>query len=632
MNKKEQILSRLNEQQKAAVIDYQGACAILACPGAGKTASLIARAAYMIEDGIPAENILLFTFTKKASNEIKDRVISKIGEAGKEITVGTYHSFCVKLLRKYSDYIGFARNFSIYDETDKMTILKEITQMKQAELKTVVNYISRWKMNLISPETAMSIAKNKTEESYADIYKKYSQKMRSCNSFDFDDLIFYAIKILEENKNVRDRVQDKYKYITCDEAHDSSPEDLRLIELLGGNSMNVCLILDPDQSIYSFRGANMPAVYKFIKKNNFKQFLLECNYRSTSTIVDAAHSMIVNNVHEIEKKPFAYNGKGHLIRHYTVEDTNKEATKIVQIIKGMHNKGYHYSDMAVLYRTGYLSRKVEEALIKNRISYEITGGVPFYERREIKDIVSYLRFLVNPYDYAAFKRIVNIPKRGIGDKAIENLLLNIEKKDIINERIDLFEICEKAELKGKAKTGINDFINAINTLANVLYGATPKEYVEKTISIINYDAYLKSVFKDETDIEDRKANLKELINIASTFTEIEEFIYSLTLNVDIENDEEDGKVSLMTMHASKGLEFSVVIITDAVEGVVPHQKSLDYIGDIEEERRLFYVAMTRAEELLFMLTPERMMFNGRYNYVDESRFVGEISSQYLQKQ
>ena len=628
---KERILAGLNDQQKEAVINYEGACILNAGPGAGKTKTLISRTAFMIENGVNPNNILLFTFTRKAAKEIKDRVQAQIGEKADGVTVGTYHSFCMRLLRKYAQYLGWTKSFSIYDDEDKKGLLKALCATTGEDVRTVGGTISRFKQHLLSPIQAAQIAENDYERTAAEIYKLYMQKMKEANAFDFDDLIYYAIRLMEEFPIVKHEINKKYTYITCDEAHDSSPEDLRLIELLGGDLFNVCMILDCDQSIYSFRGADMGAVYEFMEDHGFRQFMLERNYRSTQIIVDAAKSVVMNNNEPIQKNIYSENEVGTKIVYAALGDVNQESNYVVRILKAMSSQGYDYKDMAVLYRMQYQSRSVEEALLKNSVPYKIVGGTPFYGRKEIKDIVSYLRFILNPFDGEAFKRIINTPKRGIGDKTVERIFSCYESLVCDTIPTDgLLAACRTVKLTGKAKASMEHFLAIIDQLAEYIEVHKPSEVVDETVKLTGYIGWLNETEKD-SDAENRISNLLELQEIATAYTDVQDFLNNMVLNTQkADEDESYDGVNLMTMHASKGLEFPVVVIVGANDGTVPHFKAV-YDGDVSEERRLFYVAMTRAEKFLFITRSKVIMRQGMPQPCKQSRFIAEVDSKYLKK-
>lgn len=625
---KQQILEGLNDQQKKPVIDYHGASAIIACPGAGKTHSLVARTAYMIEDGVPASSILLFTFTRKGAQEIKERVESYIGSKASAVTVGTYHSFCMRILRKYCDYLGWSKNFSIYDDEDKNSLLKEIIgkDIKPAEVN---HAISKYKDRMISPAAAMAEAETQYERNIARFYEQYMQRMKERNAFDFDDLIYYTIRLFEKYPEVQEQVNCRYHYIVADEFQDSSPRDIQLVLCLGGTQMNICCIMDDDQSIYGFRGADVRAVYDMIDTYNLKQFVLGQNYRSTKTIVDASRSMIQNNAEQLEKSVFTNNTCGTQIIQFNSADTKTEANQVVKIIKHHVRNGGSFSDVAILYRMSYLSRSVEEGFLKNEIPYEVLSGCPFYERKEVKDILGYLRFIMNPKDIEAFKRIINIPKRGIGDKSIDKILSCqlSEDDDIINENTTI-ERCKKAELKGAAKAGVQKFVAIVEQLVDFLETHSPQDCVKEVARLTNYFDYLTD--NDRESAEERIANVLELSEIAASYVNLQDFLNNMILNNNDTEEVETDRVKMLTMHASKGLEFPVVIIVGTNDGIIPHQRAIA-CGDIDEERRLFYVAMTRAQEFLFLTRPKCMLRNGVPQRCQSSRFIDEIDETYIRK-
>lgn len=631
---REDILGRLNPNQREAAVNYQGACIINAGPGSGKTATLVSRAAYMIEDGVSPYNILLFTFTRKAANEIRERVQKKIGSSAKNITVGTYHSFCMKLLRQNVNATNYSNNFSVYDDDDKKSLLKPIVESIDKNLKyaAVANVISKLKQELVTPAAAKGFCSNSFEEKVTEIYSVYQQKLLEANAMDFDDLIFNTIKMLEDNPDIKQKVNNTFKYIVCDEAHDSSVEDLRLIELLGGQTMNVCMILDCDQSIYSFRGANMGAVYDFMEKHKFRQFFLEQNYRSTQTIVDASRSMIENNHEPIAKNLYSKNAKGTEIVYYALDNSDKEAIKVANIISAERKIGTSLDDIAILFRTQLQSRKIEDILLRGSIPYRIVGGHAFYSRMEIKDILAYVKFAINPFDQEAFKRAINTPKRGIGPKALESIfsLHNTEKYDNINsEKENILQSCTKVQLKGKAKTELKRFVELITFLQDFITKNKPADVLEEVIKQTNYVNYLKD-YDDKVD--DRLGNLLELQDMAAQYDDIYEFICNMVLNDTENEDEEDDndKVTLMTLHASKGLEFPVVIIIGCNEGTIPHFRSISE-GNEDEERRLFYVGMTRAMHRLYLTRAKTAFVRGMPEICNESRFIGEIDDNYIVK-
>lgn len=630
---KQEILNGLNEEQQKPVIDHLGPQFIVAGPGSGKTHTIISRTQYMILDGLNPSNFLLFTFTNKAAKEIKKRIASAIGEeTAAKITMGTYHSFCCKLLRQYvsEDILGFTKSFSIFDTDDSTKVLKKI-KTDDMEEKKLADYISKKKHKLISPQKAME----NINDPLAKYYSDYQDELWRQNAMDFDDLIYNAIKLLEMYPDIKLKVNDKYKYISSDEYHDSSSADIRLIELLAGEDKNVCFILDDNQSIYSFRGADLTAVLNI--RNVFpdlKTFFLNQNYRSTNMIVNASKSLIANNKNQIEKQIFTENEKGDPVILLEEADPNFEALRVVKTIQLVKKKyGYKYSDCAILYRTSAQSRPLEEMLLKYNMPYEILSGLNFFERKEVKDIVSFVSFIINSHNVERFARIVNIPKRGIGAKTIEKII-DESRSEVVP--IDMVAACKnllnkkgKEGLTGKAKEGIQQFVEFIDGIKNVMDDLTVPELISYIVKESNYYDYLKA--EDEEKFEDRILNLVELVNLAHTYNTVEEFLEKACLDRKEEEEENTDKVQLLTMHMSKGLEYKCVFIIGSNEGTCPHIRSMAFESQIEEERRLYYVGMTRAEKNLFLLRPKRVMQNGYYVAARPSRFLSEIDKKYLYK-
>lgn len=625
---KKDILEGLNEDQKEAVINYTGPCFVVAGPGSGKTRTIISRAAYMISEGIKPENILMFTFTNKAAGEIRERIENLIGDDARGITVGTYHSICSRLLRKYAEYLGYRSNFSIYDDEDKLKVLKKIVDTDNIKCELVGKYVSRWKERLVSPSSAILNAEKSVEAIAAEYYQAYQKELKKRNVFDFDDLIYMTIKLMRDFPEVKEKINRRFQYVISDEYHDSSRADVELIKLLAGDHNNICLILDDEQSIYSFRGSDLDAVLSVTDYfPDMKTFVLRRNYRSTKRIVQAARSVITNNSGQIKKEIFTENELGEQVAYLEFDSAQKEANNIVKLIMRLKRKGFEYKDIAILYRMSYLSRVVEEAFLENGIPYTIIGGLPFYARKEIKDVMAYVRLAVNPYDIEAFERVINTPKRGIGKKSIAKIreVANDENSD----RINIIEACERAKLSGKAKQSLSDFVSLIQSIRkSIEENVSPKQILEQIVHETAYCSYLLK----EKEGEDRLANVEELISIASQYDTLEDFFYNMSLFSDISeaNEDSQSRVQMLTMHAAKGLEFKVVFIIGANEGITPHWRA-ETTKEIEEERRLFYVAMTRAEKLLFITRPRTMHTNGRTVYAKESQFVKEIDPDCLRK-
>lgn len=624
-----QALERLNEEQLNAALDIYGPSMVIAGPGSGKTATLVARTANMIYNGISGKNIILFTFTKKAANEIKERVINIIGDQGRSIVVGTYHSVCCRLLRNYPGYIGLTKNFSIYDADDSLKLLKEIikrTGYEKLDPDKISWKISDYKCRLKNPSDAMREAETNLEQMMAEVYRMYEEELIRKNALDFDNLIYKTVRLMQSNHDIAKEINDKYQYIVADESHDSSLMDLKLIELLAGERENICMILDNDQSIYSFRGANIDAVINMSKVfNETRTHLLNRNYRSTQTIVEASKTLISNNPALITKDLVSNNEEGNPISIFEESTPDTEATRIVKIIKFCTEKqGCKYSDIAVLYRMNYLSRKIEDALLKYRIPYTIIGSVNFYSRKEIKDIMSYFRFVINSEDRLALERSINVPKRGVGQKAFESIISYSEEN-----RCGLMTALEQVTLTGKARQGVDQYLELIKDLKEVVDVSAPNQCIAELLNRTRYLDYVRET-EDAPTAEDRLSNIEELIELSNSFETMEELSNNITLDSELadKNSEIKDSVQLLTMHSSKGLEWDNVIMSGLVEGILPSHRSLDG-KPLEEERRVAYIGMTRAKKQLFITRPKYIIKNGRAIYAQESRFLNEVDEKYI---
>lgn len=629
MDSKEQILSRLNDEQKLPATDFHGPKFIIAGAGSGKTFSLIARTQLMIIDGIQPENILLFTFTNKAAKEIKERIAKAVGEdIANKITTGTYHSFCCRLLRQYGTNIGYAKGFSIFDSEDSKKLIKKIIKGSDIDQNMLISYLGKQKRKLISPQKAMENA-IQNKDDLAKYYGEYQKSLFNQNAMDFDDLIYNAIKLLTNNSEILATVNNKHKFITADEFQDSSNSDIELLRLLAGENKNICVVGDDSQSIFGFRGADIKAVLSISNVFEHMSFYnLNHNYRSSNTIVEASKSLISNNKEQLEKQIFTNNELGDKIIVFEEANAQMESIRIVKMMQLLLKKyNYNYDDIAILYRTGNQSRAVEEVFLKYKIPYKILSGINFYARKEIKDITAFIRFLCNGYDLEAFSRIINIPKRGIGSKTIEKI---IDECNNHIHPIDAYSACENllesGALKGKAKTGVTQFLEVIKTLVEQMDDLTVPELIKEIVGLSNYYAYIKDEFAE--DYDEKVLNIVELIELAYTFNSLEEFLEQTSLNRK-EDELNQPKVKLLTMHMSKGLEFNIVFIIGANEGTSPHFRSLSSTVALEEERRLFYVALTRAKKNLFICRPKKVQHNGYFMEANISRFVNEINKKYI---
>ena len=632
MEKAINIFEGLNPEQVKAVKTIYGPVLTSAGPGAGKTKVLTVRAQHMIMQGIESNQILLTTFTNKAANEIKERIIKVVGDEGKKITVGTFHSICNRILRQYGEKIGYAKTFSILDENDSEKIMKKAAKEYALELKDLKNYISYCKANILTPARALARATD-SENDLASAYKLYQDELLRTQSMDFDDLLLNAVLLLENHNDVKGALNNKWKYIECDEVQDSSAIDARLMELLSGEDQNIFMVGDDFQSIYGFRNADVGIMLNLKKRYpNLKWINLSNNYRSTDTIVYGAKTLIDKNKNQLKKDLKASrNVKGSPIVQTKCKNQEQEARTIATYIKMAHDKyKIPYSEIAVLYRMTYMSRVIEQQLMKERLPYTLIGGTPFFCRSEVQDILSYLKLIVNDRDVMAFKRSVAIPKRGVGEKTIE--AIDEFARTFPGEPLSIREALSHKDLtlKGKAKTTIKEYVSFLDKLEDQYLNNEPCEVIKWLITELEYVDYLQKTYKDELEVQMRVENLYELVNVASEYSSIEELLVQASLYRE-ELDENEEKVQLLTMHKSKGLEYKCVIIAGCNETICPHFRALDDPKQIEEERRLMYVAMTRAKDYLFMTYPSVVKIQGRDTSALPSRFLSEIDSKYVYK-
>lgn len=644
MNTKEEILDGLNEEQKTVVKNYNGMISLEAIPGSGKTHTMVSRIQYMIKDGVRPSRILAFTFTKKAANELKERVRLAVGPEADKITIGTYHSFCGKLLRKFPGYSGRNSNFSIYDEEDKMSVITDIVKgfVQSPRPNIVAKYISDFKMKGYSPGETRYI---KHETGYSRIcsiiYEVYENTMIGLNAFDFDDLPFWAYRTLKFDNEVLKYVTGLYDYILSDENQDANKQNLDFIMLLGSRTKNILVVGDTDQSIYAFRGADVNNVINTYKKCHFDMHFLSTNYRSTKTIVRAADCVISHNKGRVDKDSETINEDGAKIIVKPLHDIRCEATYVVDKIKQLmaENLDLKYKDFAILSRMTSQTKAMEYEFLKQNIPYNIKGSTMFSAREEIKDIVAYLRFMENPQDLIAFSRIFNVPKRGLGKTSLNKTLLKRELfRAIINEE----DSVDSLGLGNKATKAAETFFNVIKGIKKKVENKTlVSDIITDLIKEIKYYDYLQDKYHDES-AEDgstyfrKQQNIKDLIDLAKTYgNDFEGFISANALE-DTSIQAEDGKdtenrINVMTIHGAKGLEFNTVFIIGCTDSNLPHFMSSGTPQGIEEERRLFYVAMTRAKKKLYLTYPKIVcvLGFGTARRENESRFLKEIPAEYL---
>lgn len=631
-------LSTLNDMQRKAVLKTDGALLLLAGAGSGKTRVLTYRIAHLINDlEVHPSNILAITFTNKASNEMRERVEGIIGSDAKNMWISTFHSCCVRILRKDIEKIGYTRSFVIYDRSDQMTLMKDCIKElnindKMYEAKTVLGHISDAKDKMINSKRFKEIHQNDFRMSnIAKVYSLYQERLMRNNALDFDDLIMKAIEILENNEGVLDFYQRKFRYIMVDEYQDTNRAQYKLVNMLAKRHGNLCVVGDDDQSIYGWRGADIKNILEFEK--DYEDALvvkLEQNYRSTETILDAANKVIANNITRKDKKLWTESSSGDRIRTFKSRDEREEGDFIAHSIKKLNSdndKGIEYRDCAILYRTNAQSRALEEALIKQNIKYRIFGGIKFYERKEIKDLIAYLRIIQNPVDDISLKRIINVPKRGIGLRTLEKIEdVSLIKKESMY--LSLYD-ADNIDVSTRVKSKLREFTTLISALSAMKDAYSVTKLIEK---VLENTGYIKELEKDDSiENQTRIENLKEFLSVAMEFEktseekDLETFLATISLISDMDSsDEDDNYVSLMTLHSAKGLEFPVVFLAGLEEGVFPISRALTDEIELEEERRLCYVGITRAMKTLYMTYAASRTIYGKTNYSRISRFIGEL--------
>lgn len=629
------ILKQLNPKQYEAVVQTEGPMLILAGAGSGKTKVLTTKIAYLIlEQQVRSGEILAITFTNKAAAEMKERVATLLNRDVSAMWIGTFHSVCVRILRKGAEVIGYEKNFSIYDRDDQKTLLKEIYKAldineKMFKYNAVIAKISTAKNEGISPRAFASIhLDNFADETVAAIYSEYEDRKEKYNAFDFDDLILKALEILKKDAKLLSEYQERFRYLFVDEYQDTNASQYELIKLLAAKHQNICVVGDADQSIYGWRGADIRNILNFEKDfNQAKTVILEENYRSTKSILDAANTVIKNNVKRKEKNLWTSNDAGKKPTYLEVDSEDGEGRAVVEWINHLIYNGYKLTDMAILYRTNALSRQFEEALMFSSIPYRIVGGLKFYDRKEIKDILAYLRVIVNPNDNVSLKRIINYPKRGIGATSLDR----IEKIAQDNE-MSIYDVITDEELVTKVSGGAG---RGLQAFTEMIYEVLRKEPTLSLTGIVNFVIEKSGIVGDlrkeeRVEAQTRLENIEAFISAVAAFAEqnpdanLEDYLASVSLmsEVDKTEDKESG-ISLMTIHASKGLEYKVIFLCGLEEGLFPSARSMEEDG-LEEERRLFYVAVTRAKEELYITSTTQRRTYGQLKAAVGSRFIEEM--------
>ncbi len=632
---------KLNDKQREAVFTTDGPVLILAGAGSGKTTVLVNRIAYLLGACCASPyGILAITFTNKAAAELKNRLSTMLGPAGEGVWASTFHSACVKFLRRDIDKLGYPQQFNIFDRADQLTVVKEC--LKELNLsdkifppKAVLSTIGRAKDELLTPDEYAKIqASDYRLSQIAKIYALYQKKLKSYGALDFDDIIMQTVKLFEQQNDVLGYYQNKFKYVLVDEYQDTNHAQYRLVSLLAGKHRNLCVVGDDDQSIYKFRGANIENILGFERQfPEAKVIKLEENYRSTGTILDAANGVIKNNIGRKGKSLWTNNDTGEKVTVYSAQNEHEEGQYIAeQIALGqiMHNR--NFSDFAILYRMNAQSRVIENMLLRSAIPYRVLGGLRFYDRKEIKDVVAYLRLIHNPNDNISLKRIINEPKRGLGKTTIDNA------DDLsVSTGESIFHICEKADtypVIARSSTKLMEFARMINQLRAEAEKIPLADFVKLALDKTGYVDALEAeeIIENITRLE----NIKELISDAQEFQNTEEaptlsgFLEKISLIADVDNyDETQDTVVLMTLHSAKGLEFPTVFLVGVEEGIFPSFQSIGSNEELEEERRICYVGITRAKQQLYIThTFSRMLF-GSTTYNKLSRFVNEIPSELI---
>lgn len=617
-------LDYLNDRQKEAVLYGDGPLLILAGAGSGKTSVLTKRVAYLIKErNVSPSNIVAITFTNKAAKEMKERIIKEVGKEGYDIQISTFHSFGLRIIKENYEKLGYEKNFTIIDSDDSLTVVKKILKDMGIDYarfnpKFIKNQISSCKNEMVTPEKYKNLVNDELSDITYKVYKRYQDTLLRNNSLDFDDLLIKPIELFNKYKEVLENYQELFKYVFIDEYQDTNEAQYILSKMISAKYKNICVVGDDAQSIYSWRGANFKNILNFEKDyKNAKVILLEQNYRSTKTILNAANSVIKNNINKKDKNLWTDNGTGEKIKYVRTNDEKDEASYVTREIRNLVNNGVSLDDIAVLYRTNAQSRTIEEGFLNSNIPYRIVGAFAFYSRKEIKDLLAYLKLIYNTKDDVSLMRIINYPKRKIGAKTIENLSM-----DAVLNGTSMFDVISSGkELEFKK------LILEMKEKSEVL---SLTETIDMVLDLSGIKSELESEHTLETDI--RLENLNEFKSITKTFEEesgiasLEDFLNEVSLVSDVNDQKNDDlpKVTLMTIHAVKGLEYKYVFVIGMEENIFPHVNSCEEDGGIEEERRLCYVAITRAKEKLYLVNALRRMLYGKTSVNMPSRFINEI--------
>lgn len=638
------ILDTLNDRQCEAVNHTEGPLLITAGAGSGKTKVLTCRIAHLLELGVSPYRILAITFTNKAAKEMKERVQNLVGAQADSIWLSTFHSFCAKLLRFEIDgFHGYTRNFTIYDSSDQLVLIKDCLKKlnlddKQFTPRSVLATISAAKNVLMDAKAFARQAEDFFQQKVSEAYELYQAKLKENNALDFDDLLFLAVRLLEEKDDVREKYQERFQYVLVDEYQDTNHAQYALTKILAAQWRNICVVGDADQSIYAWRGADIRNIIDFTRDYpDAASIKLEQNYRSTKTILNAANAVIDNNESRPRKTLWTENPSGNKVIHYQAQTEHDEADYIAGAIYNRHEISHEpYGDMAILIRTNAQSRVLEEKLMRYAIPYTMVGGTKFYDRKEIKDVLAYLRLLYNPEDSLSLTRIINVPKRNIGATTMEKVAAYAE-----GEGISLFEALSSPDaipVTKRAQTSLENFATMIFDLLNDIDGMDVLSLIEKVIKDTGYGEMLDKDAEHDPQGESRKENVGEFLSVAKDYMDsnpdgnLQDFLENVALVSDVDDFESsDSKVTLMTLHSAKGLEFPVVFLAGLDEGLFPHSRTLMDPEQIEEERRLAYVGITRAERQLYVTNAITRTMYGRVSAYMPSRFLGEIPPELVEE-
>jgi DNA helicase-2/ATP-dependent DNA helicase PcrA len=625
-------LEGLNPDQLDAVVHRGGPLLVVAGAGSGKTRVLTHRIAHLIDEGIHPMQILAITFTNKAAGEMRERVASLVGPVALKMWVSTFHSACVRILRANADRLGYPRTFSIYDQSDAQRLTGYVIRdlgldAKRFTPRGVHGIISLWKNELVSPDQADAKAANIFDRKHAEVYREYQLRLHRAGAMDFDDLLMKTVELFEQHPDVLQSYQDRFKHILIDEFQDTNQAQNRLAVLLAKESGEITAVGDTDQSIYKFRGADLRNIEQLEEVfDDLTTIVLDQNYRSTQVILDAANAVIANNPSKTKKHLWSELGQGDRIVRYHADDEHDETQWVSRTIQTLHDQdGQQWREMAVFYRTNAQSRVVEEAMIRRGIPYKVVGGTRFYDRREIKDAMAYLRAVVNPADEVSVKRVLNVPKRGVGDTSVAKLDALAASAGI--SFVEAMRHASQAGVTGPAARGIERFVQLLDDLAVMAgdageNGAAPADVLQNALELSGYLAELEA--EGSVESNGRLENLGELLGSAREYTRIDEFLEQVSLVADTDDLDDDNRVVMMTLHSAKGLEFPNVFLLGMEEGVFPHTRALTEPAELEEERRLAYVGITRAQRRLHLSHAWSRNLFGNTQYNPPSRFLDEI--------